>query len=169
MPCPVYDEDTLMSMKVFDLQCSHGHVFEGWFRGAQAYEEQRDRGLLTCPVCADTNVERKISAARLNMGRGLAPESGQPPAQQHASRPNESEVATLTGMQAKWLAHLQEVVKRAENVGDQFASEARKMHTGETEERSIRGTATEKEKRELAEEGVNVLPLPDFLDDSQRH
>lgn len=162
-----------MSMKVFDLQCPQGHVFEGWFRGAQGFDEQRDKGLLSCPVCDSTDITRKLSAARLNLSRSsdaseltAAPDSDEG---QSVSRPDEATLARLGQMQAQWLQHMRQVVSQTEDVGDQFAKQARDMHAGRTEERPIRGTVTQQERRELADEGVDLLLVPDFLDDDQHH
>src|SRR5690606_16429895 len=69
-----------MSLKVFDLQCEHGHVFEGWFASAEAYESQKGAGLLSCPVCNSSEVNRKVSAARLNIGHLKRERLESPPA-----------------------------------------------------------------------------------------
>lgn len=163
-----------MSMKVFDLQCPQGHVFEGWFRGAQGFDEQSAKGLLSCPVCASTDITRKVSAARLNVSRSAAslePASGAAPGDgaRMASRPEASTLAQLSQMQAQWLQNMREVVNQSEDVGSRFAEEALDMHRGQAEERAIRGTVTAQERQELADEGVDVLMVPDFLDDDQRH
>ncbi|HLR12773.1 MAG TPA: DUF1178 family protein [Burkholderiaceae bacterium] len=164
-----------MSMKVFDLQCPLGHVFEGWFRSARTFDEQSGQGLLSCPVCGSGEIKRKVSASRLNVSRS-APSARdvdsrrtEEGAVQSASRPDEAALAQLNQMQAQWLHHMREVVRKSENVGPRFARQALEMHRGETEERAIRGTVTEQERQELADEGVDILPVPDFLDDDQRH
>lgn len=148
-------------MKVLDLACTHGHVFEGWFASEGDYLGQRDSGLLQCPVCGDTAVEKRLSAPRLNLseqaGAGLRDRDDSP-----AVRPSESEQAA----QGQWLRALREVMARTEDVGERFADEARRMHYGETQERHIRGRTSREEAAELLEEGIAVLPLPrlDVLD-----
>lgn len=162
-----------MSLKVFDLQCPQGHVFEGWFRGVHGFEEQERRGLLSCPVCNSTDISRKLSAARLNISRSAQPPASSDPSSQNkaqpVSRPDEATLARLGQMQAQWLKHMREVVSQSEDVGEQFAQHARDMHAGRTQERPIRGTVTQEERRELADEGVDVLLVPDFLDDDKSH
>ena len=124
-------------MKVLDLQCSHGHVFEGWFVSHEDYESQRERGLLTCPVCEDAQVNKMLSAPRLNLA--------QTPPQQ---------------MQAAMLKMVRHVMANTEDVGNRFAEEARKIHHGQAQERSIRGQASREETEALLDEGIDILPLP---------
>ncbi len=124
-------------MKVLDLQCSHGHVFEGWFASHDDYESQRERGLLTCPVCEDAQVNKMLSAPRLNLA--------QTPPQQ---------------MQAAMLKMVRHVMANTEDVGNRFAEEARKIHHGQAQERSIRGQASREETEALLDEGIDILPLP---------
>lgn len=156
-----------MSLKVFDLQCGDGHVFEGWFRADQGFEDQAARGLLSCPICGDTGITRKLSAPRLNLGRSDARAA---PAQVHDSVPAKGAAAPASGaqlarMQAELFRHMRQVIKNSEDVGPRFAEEALKIHQGDAKERPIRGTASMEERRELAEEGVAVMAVPDFLDD----
>ncbi len=158
-----------MSLKVFDLQCEQGHVFEGWFASADNYESQLAKGLLSCPVCNSRHVNKKLSAPRLNLGHGkpnaAATVSAVPPAAGSAvAAPAAGQMAQL---QAEVLRHIRQIVRSTENVGAKFAEEARRMHDGETAERAIRGTATPKEREELAQEGIAVMPIPDFLDDDR--
>lgn len=154
-----------MSLKVFDLQCDMGHVFEGWFGSADDYDRQRSRGLLVCPVCDSTQVHKMLSAPRLNMGRGKA----EPQAGTEAVQPEHGveSAHALTQLQAQMLKHVRDVIRSSENVGDRFAYEARRMHEGEIEHRAIRGSTTPQEREELARDGVSVLPIPDFLDDDR--
>lgn len=167
-----------MSLKVFDLQCEQAHVFEGWFASAQAYTDQHDRGLLSCPVCGSAKVSRKVSAARLNVSNlraaKQAAQQPQAPAQQASSQAatvssgsSQQSLARLQQVQAQVLRQLREMVRTTENVGNRFAQEARLMHEGETPERPIRGVATPEEREELAADGIQVLPIPDFLDDDR--
>ena len=144
-------------MKVLDLQCSHGHAFEGWFASHEDYESQRDRGLLTCPVCNAAEVTKMPSAPRLNLGH----EAPANPAPLAASAPSQ-DVAQLSPqqMQAAWMKMVRHVMANTEDVGTKFAEEARKIHHGETENRNIRGQASREETEALLDEGIEILPLP---------
>lgn len=155
-----------MTLKVFDLQCESGHVFEGWFGSLDNYESQRGRGLLTCPVCGSGQVNKKLSAPRLNVGHP------QDPAERPAAPAASSAVAApasrqLAQLQAEVMRQIRQMVRNTENVGGQFAQEARRMHEGEVEERAIRGTATIEERESLAQDGIVVMPIPDYLDDDR--
>ena len=141
-------------MKVLNLQCSHGHAFEGWFASHDDFESQRERGLLTCPVCNDAEVSKMPSAPRLNLGAQHAPE----PAAQAETR----ELAQVTPqhLQAAWMKMVRHVMAHTEDVGPKFAEEARKIHHGETAHRNIRGQASREETEALLDEGIEILPLP---------
>ena len=165
-------------MKVLDLQCRHGHVFEGWFASEDDFQNQRGQGLVQCPLCADSQVEKRLSAPRLNLGarEQPSPAAGKP-ANAEAMRNASGALATVqpgtTGMgvlgdasslppalQAAWLQLARKIVANTEDVGARFAQEARRMHHGEVEERAIRGQATPDEAVQLIEEGIAVMPLP---------
>ncbi|TFZ08828.1 DUF1178 family protein [Ramlibacter humi] len=137
-------------MKVLNLQCSHQHVFEGWFGSEDEFQGQLQRGLVECPMCGDTGVAKLPSAPRLNLGA------------QPASPQAKQEVAAMPNadMQAAWLKMVRHVMANTEDVGQRFAEEARRIHYGETEERGIRGQASREETEALLEEGIGVLPLP---------
>ena len=130
-------------MIAFDLECSNGHTFEGWFKDGEAFEEQCAEGLISCPTCNDTNVRRILS----------------PVAIRSSSR---SPVQANTGIDYERLAR--EVVnyinRNFDNVGPDFAKEALKIHYGVTEKRNIRGVATDEEEKTLQEEGVEFFKLP---------
>jgi hypothetical protein len=134
-------------MKVYDLRCIHGHGFEAWFGSAEAYESQREAGLVVCPICEATDVERAPSAPRLNLAGAHAPA----PAVHDAPR---------AAFQAALMRMARHVVANTEDVGERFAEEARAMHYERSSRRAIRGQATGEEARELADEGIEVLPLP---------
>lgn len=151
-----------MSLKVFDLQCESGHVFEGWFTSNEAYESQRDGGLLSCPVCESKQINKMLSAPRLNMGKGR-----ENPEAERSSVPASQEAPTPANLQAQALQFMRQMLRNADNVGERFAQEARRMHEGEIEHRAIRGTATHEERAELIEDGIAVVPVPDFLDDDR--
>jgi hypothetical protein len=152
-------------MKVFDLRCEQGHVFEGWF----AFEDQQARGLVACPVCSATSVAKLPAAPRLNLSGAKAP-AAERAATRTSSSPTNAEVAapvaasasasaSAAASAAPWVKALREVLARSENVGDRFAEEARKMHYGESEERGIHGRATREQAEALLDEGIDVVPL----------
>lgn len=146
-------------MKVLDLQCRHGHVFEGWFASEDDFQGQRTRGLVQCPMCADDHIDKRLSAPRLNLG---AREPAAPAkAEAGAAVPVAVDAAggLPPAVQAAWLALSRKIVAHTEDVGARFADEARRMHHGETSERAIRGQATPDETLQLLEEGIPVLPL----------
>jgi hypothetical protein len=155
-------------MKVLDLQCRHGHVFEGWFGSEDDFQSQRERGLVQCPMCADSHIEKRLSAPRLNLG-ATAPAAAPANAAGYALAPRQDggagRSAIETGvlppaLQAAWLELARKIVAQTEDVGDRFAQEARRMHHGEVQERAIRGHATPDEAVQLLEEGIAVMPLP---------
>jgi hypothetical protein len=146
-------------MKVLDLQCRLDHVFEGWFASEDDFQSQRERGLVQCPLCADGQVEKRLSAPRLNLGAS-APPTERATASASAVKATPSSAAALPpALQAAWLELARKVVAQTEDVGTRFAEEARRMHYGETEERAIRGHATTDEAVQLLEEGIAVVPL----------
>lgn len=139
-------------MKVLNLQCAHGHGFEGWFASNDAFDTQLAAGLVECPMCGDTAVVKMLSAPRLNLGNAKAPQA--------AEAPSRNAVAEASSPEARWMRAVREVMAKTEDVGDRFADEARKMHYGETEERGIRGQATREQAEQLIDEGIAVMPLP---------
>lgn len=149
-------------MKVLDLQCSHGHAFEGWFSSEDDFQDQLTRQLLECPLCGDTAVAKMPSAPRLNLSGASAPSS--PVAAEHATAATHAAapVAAMppAALQAAWMQMVRRVMASTEDVGERFAEEARKMHYGESEERGIRGQATREQTEELLDEGIAVMPLP---------
>ena len=166
-------------MKVLDLQCSQHHVFEGWFGSEDDFQNQLARGLVTCPLCGDAQVSKKLSAPRLNLntprgdreteGHEAARLGGSTAPDVHQSISHATEVTASTPaapnlepaqLQAALLKMVRHVVANTEDVGDSFPEEARKMHYGETEARNIRGHATPEETEELIDEGIAVMPLP---------
>ena len=145
-------------MKVLDLQCMHGHVFEGWFASEDDFQGQLARALVECPMCGDTAITKRLSAPRLNLGAAQpAPERAPLPAKAGRQEVIASPEAAL---QAAWMKAVAHVMSQTEDVGERFAEEARRIHYGESDERGIRGQATREETQALLEEGVAVLPLP---------
>lgn len=146
-------------MKVLNLLCANAHPFEGWFSNEEDYQSQHARGLLTCPVCNDSQISKALSAPRLNLKAGknlpalATPEGNNDVAAVRA--PGDVQRDLLRA----WLDVSRALMDASEDVGSRFAEEARKMHYGEAEDRSIRGKATPQEFHELLDEGVDVLPL----------
>lgn len=144
-------------MKVLDLQCTHGHVFEGWFASEDDFVSQRTQGLVGCPLCSDTSISKKLSAPRLNLSHSVNEVLTQ---QAVSARADLNET-----LQAAWLAMARQIAANTDDVGNMFAEEARKIHYGETKERGIRGQATREETESLLDEGIAVMPLqlPDLF------
>lgn len=147
-------------MKVLDLQCTHGHAFEGWFASEEDFGNQLARELLECPLCGDKTIVKLPSAPRLNLGAGSV--GGDAPGRTQPAPAGEQAVAALppAAMQAAWMQMVRRVMAQTEDVGERFAEEARRMHYGEAEERGIRGQATRAQTEELLDEGIAVMPLP---------
>lgn len=145
-------------MKVLDLFCAHDHGFEGWFGSEEDFQSQLVRGLVQCPMCGNADIRKGVSAPRLNLrtpttSRETVAPCDKPP-------PFASNVTTPQALQTAWLQMARQIVAHTEDVGQRFASEARRMHYGEIEERAIRGQASPEQTAELLEEGIAVLPLP---------
>ena len=148
-------------MKVLDLQCQHGHVFEGWFGSEDDFQSQKQRGLVQCPLCADIRIDKRLSAPRLNLGAREPTATPVASSVSHAASDTPVEASTLPpALQAAWLQLARKVVTHTEDVGARFADEARRMHHGEIQERAIRGQATAQEALQLLDEGIAVMPLP---------
>ena len=139
-------------MKVLNLHCGQGHVFEGWFAGEDDFQSQLGQGLLECPMCGTHEVRKALSAPRLNLG-ARAPAS--PPSSEAAPT-----LAPGAALQAPWLHAARKIMAESEDVGARFAEEARRMHYGEASQRAIRGQASLEETAQLLDEGIAVLPLP---------
>ncbi len=156
----------------YNLRCKKGHAFESWFQSSSAYESQEKRKLVSCPVCGSTDVERAIMAPRIARKKGrekTASESLPVPAPAAEVIPPSSPTPLLMAQERELRAKLKElrdhIVSNADNVGERFPNEARKMHYGDIEHRPIYGEASPDEARALIEEGVEVMPLPTLPDD----
>ncbi|RZN19656.1 DUF1178 family protein [Bradyrhizobium sp. Leo121] len=151
----------------YNLRCERGHAFESWFQTSSAYDSQVRRKLVTCPTCGSSKIEKAIMAPQIVGKKGR--ESAAPvPAEQPAAAPAESTplmMAQERELRAKLKELRDHIVKNADNVGDRFPNEARKMHYGDIEHRPIYGEASPEEARSLIEEGVEVSPLPVLPDD----
>jgi hypothetical protein len=144
-------------MKVFDLQCTQGHLFEGWFGSDDDFQAQTARGLLACPLCNDADVRRLPSAPRLNLSGAQAPQAT--PAAAPAATTTAT-VARTADMQSAWLQAVRQLVERTEDVGERFAEEARRIHYGEVAQRGIRGQASPEERQALLDEGIETVAIP---------
>ncbi len=140
-------------MIVFDLKCGNGHCFEGWFEDSGAYEEQKEKSLISCPVCDDKNITKILSTFALKSYRDPAPTAD--------SESLASKEGRIIENLKKIQGQLTEFVeKNFEDVGCDFAKEALKIHYGVSEPRNIRGVSTEVEEKTLKEEGVKFIKFP---------
>jgi hypothetical protein len=128
-------------MILFDLRCKDGHAFEAWFRDSAAYEDQVAARDLACPVCGSAEVSKALMAPAVN------------------SRPKIDAGQAAEAMRL-WRRVQNHVEKNFDHVGGRFAEEARKIHHGEAEKRSIYGEATKAEAKELRDEGIDVNQIP---------
>lgn len=144
-------------MIVFDLLCSAGHRFEGWFNSAGDFASQKKRRLLSCPTCGTVSVERVPSATRANLG--AQPPKEEAP-QQPAKTPEMEGKDPFAIAQMLYSKMLDDLLTNSEDVGKEFPAEARKIYYQEAKARSIRGQATKEEHDDLVEEGIPVARLP---------
>lgn len=132
-------------MIIYDLRCSHEHLFEGWFKTAEDFAQQDESGLLSCPVCGTSEVAKLPTASRINRHS----------ASQHVS------VEPMASSDQALLTRIHDYVDaNSVDVGSEFPEQARRIHYGEVEPATIRGVATTNEVKELHDEGVNVVALP---------
>lgn len=144
-------------MIVYDLACTTGHRFEGWFGSSDDFEDQRARGLLACPACGVCDVTKAPMAPAIPAKGNQRQEVLPPETRPMANTPMPPEVQKALAALAKAQA---EALKSSTWVGDRFAEETRKMHYGERDEAPIHGQASIEEAKALIEEGVPVAPLP---------
>ncbi len=161
-------------MIVFNLSCSEQHVFDGWFRSADEYDRQAANGLVECPFCGDKHITKQLSAPRINSGASsgksdgssmLSSESSPISSSQNkqpASRAQEVLAASmLPGLQEHMLKQFKNfVLTNTENVGNEFAETARRIHYGEESHRNIRGRVSLSEAVALRDEGIETVSLP---------
>ena len=151
----------------YALICNRKHDFEAWFNSSADYDKQAKRGLVTCPVCNSAKIEKTIMAPRVSGAK----KRGAAPAQQPSAPAPEvpAPVAMVSPQERELRKKLRELrehlVKNADYVGQKFPEEARKMHYGETEHRSIYGEASPDQAKELHEEGIEFHPLPVLPDE----
>ncbi len=168
----------------YALSCADDHQFESWFANSAGFDKQKKRGLISCPICGSTKVEKAIMAPRLARADSEEaaapapqPPSPVPPAPPPAASPlppmplppGPSAVAMTPPQERELRKKLKElrdhVTKNASYVGPRFSEEARKMHYGEIEHRSIYGEASPDDAKALHEEGIEFHPLPVLPDD----
>jgi hypothetical protein len=166
----------------YSLICERKHDFEIWFKNSADYDKQSKRGLVTCPSCGTEKVEKALMAPSLGRGTRKGSKNSAMDAAVDIAVPAEmaapdapapaetkAPVAMVSPQEREFRAKLKELrehlTKNAENVGGKFPEEARKMHYGEIEHRSIYGEATPKDAKELAEEGIEFHPLPVLPDE----
>ena len=131
-------------MIAFDLECSQGHIFEGWFNNTQSFEEQNAKRLVSCPYCNDTNIRKIISP--------VAMRTSSPPDEKKEGKPIDY------GLLAKEVVDY--INKNFEELGPDFTKEALKMHYGVAEKRNIKGSATAEEEKILKDEGIHFFKVP---------
>lgn len=134
-------------MIVFDLQCGNGHTFEGWFEDNQAYEDQKKKGLITCPVCNDNAVSKILSSFAIKSSGSTSRAGGEQERQFTALAKVSQEVVNY-------------INKNFDDVGADFTKEALKIHYGVTEPRNIRGVSTESEEKIMKSEGIEFFKIP---------
>ncbi len=130
-------------MIVFDLKCKNNHTFEGWFEDGQAFDAQRQKGLISCPVCEDIQVSKILSTFAIK-----------------STSPVKNIAAQQRQMEKIGEKISDFVEKNFDDVGCNFAKEALKIHYGVTEPRNIRGVSTDKEEKTLKEEGIQFFKVP---------
>jgi len=138
-------------MIVFDLTCSKGHIFEGWFDNNESFEEQNMKGLVRCPVCDDSDIRKVMSPVAVKKSQAIT------------SAPQET-----IDYQRLAKEVVEYIKNNSEDVGAQFAAEALKIHYGVAEKRSIRGSATADEEKTLKEEGVDFVKVPFPISDDDK-
>lgn len=154
----------------YSLQCERGHAFESWFQDSSAYDSQVRRKLVNCPACGSSKVEKAIMAPQIASKKGRdRPEPVSPAPASSTEGTTPVSTPLLMAQERELRAKLKElrdhIVKNADNVGERFPNEARKMHYGDIEHRPIYGEASPDEARALIDEGVEVSPLPVLPDD----
>ena len=143
-------------MKVLDLRCGNSHTFEGWFASELTFSQQREQGMVQCPVCASIDVCKMLSAPRLNLATARQDDNGPRDVLERHSDPSSVGMKDAT---AAWMAFGRQILATTADVGSTFAEEARRMHYGEVQHRPIRGTSSLEEAMALVDEGVPIVPL----------
>lgn len=138
----------------YQLSCDQAHAFEGWFSSWDDFDRQVERGLVTCPVCGSANVSKALMAPSVSTARGK----------------EQRQQMVMDAARGEVIAKMREMVKtiraNAEDVGDRFPEEARRIHYGEAEQRGLIGQATIEEAAALLDEGIEIAPLPVLPEDT---
>ena len=130
----------------YALLCEHEHDFEGWFGASADFDDQQARGLIACPICTSKAVRKAI----------MAPAVAGTKRRDQDQTPAQTQAMMMEAM-GRVRRHVEETF---DDVGDAFATEARAIHEGRSEDRGIYGQATAAEVRDLVEDGVPIAPLP---------
>ena len=159
----------------YALVCDAGHDFESWFQNSAAYDSQAKRKLVSCPVCGSAKVEKALMTPRLKRtdkgarSTAPAPEAAQPAEVLPAPPPEKHPVAIMSDQEREIRTKLKELrehlTQNSDYVGQKFPEEARRMHYGEIDHRSIYGEASPDNAKALHEEGIEFHPLPILPDD----
>ena len=151
----------------YTLACDRKHQFEAWFNNSADYDKQAKRGLVSCPVCDSTKVDKTIMAPAISTSKKR--KAASPAADMSTPPPANAPVAMLSPQETEVRAKLKELrdhlTKNADNVGKKFPDEARKMHYGDIEHRSIYGEASTDDAKKMLDEGIEFHPLPTLPDD----
>ncbi|AFZ83514.1 conserved hypothetical protein of the DUF1178 family [Candidatus Kinetoplastibacterium blastocrithidii TCC012E] len=146
-----------MTVKVFDLQCEYGHTFEGWFSSHYEFDDQHSRKMIECPFCSSNKITKLVSAPYVNTK--LSPDANNKKIDKSSGKVN------ILETQINIIKTIRKILKEAENVGPNFAEEARKINNGDAEKRAIKGTVTKEEHQSLQNDEIEVLSIPEFLED----
>ncbi len=133
-----------MTIKIFNLCCAAGHLFEGWFASSDEFERQRAAGLIECPQCGNTEVEKRPSASRIAHKKAAV-----------------DAVRQLEAARERLMTQVRRQAENAEDVGEKFVQESREIARGKAPQRNIKGLCTSAQAVELLEEGIVVLPVPE--------
>lgn len=145
----------------YALRCADAHRFDAWFGSSADYDRLRAAGLVTCAVCGGDGVEKDLMAPAVAAGGTVAPPEKMPESGPEPSIGRERPLSVPASPVERALAALRRRVEAtAENVGRDFAREARRIHEGAAPERPIWGEARPSEARALIEDGIPVAPLP---------
>ncbi|MDE8348004.1 MAG: DUF1178 family protein [Acidocella sp.] len=149
----------------YQLICAGSHEFDGWFKDSENFERQARRGLILCPICASTKVDRALMAPRLRKKGRVIDHDPQPKVSATPAMVESTPLQSTAGMipdQVRAVLHKlrAEVEKNCDYVGNEFATEARKIHHGEAKPRGIYGESTEAEAEALADDGIDVARIP---------
>ena len=136
----------------YTLKCQNDHSFESWFQSAEAFDSLRAAGMVVCPDCNDTSVEKSLMAPQVRPARKTATPP-QPAAQPVTNAPDPDVADAISKIR-------DHVEKNSDYVGDRFAKEARAMHDGDMPHRSIYGEVKGDEAKKLMDDGVPAVPLP---------